>query len=51
MNDNNAINPSIKEKKTQTFNLIIGIATLLIAIFGATFAYFTATARSSEGNC
>ena len=49
MNDNNAINPSIKEKKTQTFNLIIGIATLLIAIFGATFAYFTATARSSEG--
>lgn len=49
LNENNAINPSINEKKTQTFNLIIGIATLLIAIFGATFAYFTATARSREG--
>ena len=49
MNDNGAINPSIKDKKTQTFNLIIGIATLIIALLGATFAYFTATARSSEG--
>ena len=47
--DNDAINPSINNKKTQYFNLIIGIATLLIAIFGATFAYFTATARSREG--
>lgn len=46
---NDAINPSITERKTQSFNLIIGIATLLIAIFGATFAYFTATARSNEG--
>ncbi len=53
MNNNevrdDAINPSISERKTQSFNLIIGIATLLIAIFGATFAYFTATARSNEG--
>lgn len=48
-NNNNAINPSISNKKTQTFNLIIGIATLLIALLGATFAYFTATARSAEG--
>ena len=47
--NNDAINPSINDKKTQTFNLIIGVATLLIAIFGATFAYFTATARSGEG--
>ena len=49
MKDNNAINPDIKDKKTQTFNLIIGVATLLIALLGATFAYFTATARSAEG--
>ena len=49
MNNNGAINPSISERKTQTFNLIIGIATLLIALLGATFAYFTATARSAEG--
>ncbi len=53
MDDNNmnndAINPVISERKTQNFNLIVGIATLLIALFGATFAYFTATARSNEG--
>ena len=47
--DNGAINPSIGNKKTQVFNLIIGIATLLIALLGATFAYFTATARSEQG--
>lgn len=35
---------------TNTFNLIIGIATLLIAILGATFAYFSATARSAEND-
>ena len=35
---------------TNTFNLIIGIATLLIAILGATFAYFSATARSEEND-
>ena len=47
--NNDAINPVISERKTQNFNLIVGIATLLIALFGATFAYFTATARSNEG--
>ena len=47
--NNDALKPSIENKKTQTFNLIIGVATLLIAIFGATFAYFTATARSEQG--
>ena len=47
--NNDAINPIISERKTQNFNLIVGIATLLIALFGATFAYFTATARSNEG--
>ncbi len=49
INDNDATNPSVNNKKTQTFNLIIGVATLLIALLGATFAYFTATARSAEG--
>ena len=47
--DNNAINPNVKNK-TNTFNLIIGIATLLIAILGATFAYFSATARSKDND-
>lgn len=51
--NNNAINPNNEimnnEAKTaNTFNLIIGIATLLIAILGSTFAYFSATARSAE---
>lgn len=46
-----AINPNNgNENKTNTFNLIIGIATLLIAILGATFAYFSATARSKEND-
>lgn len=58
MDSNNTINPNVSNdnfdsgvnnKKSQTFNLIIGIATLLIALLGATFAYFTATARSAEG--
>lgn len=53
--DQNAINPSNENKnnednKTNTFNLIIGIATLLIALLGATFAYFSATARSDEND-
>ncbi len=51
--ENSAINPNNGEKsnnKTNTFNLIIGIATLLIAILGATFAYFSATARSKEND-
>ena len=54
MNENlneNVISPdnNQNERKTSSFNLIIAIATLLIAILGATFAYFTATARSGEG--
>lgn len=50
--DNNAINPSNEKvnNTSNTFNLIIGIATLLIAILGATFAYFSATARSAEND-
>ena len=50
---NDAINPSNNdnhENKTSVFNLVIGIATLLIAILGATFAYFSATARSAEND-
>lgn len=50
---NDAINPGGKNdsgNKTNTFNLIIGISTLLIAILGATFAYFSATARSKEND-
>lgn len=51
----NAINPNNENNNkennaTNTFNLIIGIATLLIAILGATFAYFSATARSAEND-
>jgi len=47
-----AINPSNNEEnnKSNTFNLVIGIATLLIALLGATFAYFSATARSAEND-
>jgi len=58
MNENfnqNAINPNNENynngnNATNTFNLIMGIATLLIAILGATFAYFSATARSAEND-
>ena len=35
-------------KKSNTFNLVIGLATLIIAILGATFAYFTMTNGSAE---
>ena len=52
--DNWAIDPNNNEEKannkTNTFNLIIGVATLLIALLGATFAYFSATARSREND-
>lgn len=48
--EDNAINPNNSNNKTNTFNLVIGIATLLIAILGATFAYFSATARSAEND-
>lgn len=48
----NAINPSKNQNnnKSNVFNLVIGIATLLIALLGATFAYFSATARSAEND-
>lgn len=52
--DDNASNPNNEDSRennaTNTFNLIIGIATLLIALLGATFAYFSATARSAEND-
>lgn len=39
------------ENKGQTIFLsVIGIATLLVAIIGATFAYFTSTAGTGNGN-
>ena len=45
------INPNNDDnRKSNTFNLVIGIATLLIALLGATFAYFSATARSAEND-
>ena len=53
MDDNvvNAINPNNDlDNQTNKFNLVIGIATLLIALLGATFAYFSATARSKEND-
>lgn len=52
--ERNAINPNNESNspnnKTNTFNLVIGIATLLIALLGATFAYFSATATSAEND-
>lgn len=47
-----AMNPNKENNENQknNFNLIIGIATLLIAILGATFAYFSATVRSPEND-
>ena len=39
-----------QSNKSNAFNLVIGIATLLIALLGATFAYFSATARSAEND-
>lgn len=36
----------VTNKKSNLFNIVIGIATLLIALLGATFAYFSATATS-----
>ena len=38
------------QKRDNTFNIVIGISTLLIAILGATFAYFSATASSEEND-
>lgn len=38
----------ITNKKSNTFNLVIGIATLIVALLGASFAYFTMTSGSKE---
>lgn len=50
--ETNTPNVAIEEEKANNkrnvFNIIIGIATLLIALLGATFAYFSATARSKD---
>lgn len=43
-------NNSNSYNSSNTFNLVIGVATLLIALLGATFAYFSATARSAEND-
>lgn len=48
INDNNEY--LVENKKSNLFNIVIGIATLLIAILGATFAYFSATATSVEND-
>ena len=48
--ENGTVNKSGANNSTNTFNLVIGVATLLIALLGATFAYFSATARSAEND-
>ena len=47
---NKDFNGSKNYNSSNTFNLVIGVATLLIALLGATFAYFSATARSAEND-
>ena len=47
---NKDFNGSKNNNSSNTFNLVIGVATLLIALLGATFAYFSATARSAEND-
>ena len=51
-NEINNINSKVEneENKRNVFNIIIGVSTLLIAILGATFAYFSATATSKEND-
>lgn len=39
-----------RQKRDNTFNIIVGVSTLIIAILGATFAYFSATASSNEND-
>lgn len=48
--ENSDENLNKENQKSNTFNIIIGVCTLLIAILGATFAYFSATARSKEND-
>lgn len=50
MNDSMEKNFSKSNKFSNNFNMIIGVATLLIALLGATFAYFSATAMSKEND-
>lgn len=47
-NQENIENIEKANNKKNVFNIIIGISTLLIALLGATFAYFSATARSED---
>ena len=44
----NKIEEQNENKKSNTFNLIIGVATLIIALLGTSFAYFTMTSGSAE---
>lgn len=51
--NNNYVNEYINEeqkeiKKSNTFNLVIGVATLIIALVGTSLAYFTMTNGSAE---
>lgn len=46
----NGLDNKLNNNSSNTFNLVIGVATLLIALLGATFAYFSATARSEEND-
>lgn len=50
MNDNIGNDLNKSNKFSNNFNMIIGVATLLIALLGATFAYFSATAMSKEND-
>lgn len=50
INNNNQILTEKERDTSNTFNIIIGVSTLLIAILGATFAYFSATATSAEND-
>ena len=51
--ENNSIennNLEQRQKRDNTFNIIVGVSTLIIAILGATFAYFSATASSKDND-
>ena len=48
--DYNNINENKENNKKNYFNLIIGISTLIIALLGASFAYFTMTGGSQEND-
>ena len=50
--DKNSIenNTEQQQNKSNFFNIIIGVSSLIIAILGATFAYFSATASSKEND-